>query len=256
MTEESDLLLPCTHTYHVDCAVQLFEAATKDESLLPPRCCRIPIPVELVTPHLSVTSAASFLEKLREHETSNRLYCPKASCSHFIGPAQLEQVDVQCPKCSTLVCASCKKFAHGKSVPCDSDADSQILDLAESKGWKRCPGCSNMVELGHGCYHMTCLCRTEFCYLCAVPWKNCACKQWDEDRLVVAAEHQVQNRIADNPHIAEGFRAALVQRAVEDLRNNHDCAHPHWSLRTGAAQCENCHHHLAKYILVSAVTAI
>ena len=145
--------------------------------MLPPQCCRIPIPVELITPHLSATSTASFLEKLREHETSNRLYCPKASCSQFIGSVQLERANVPCPKCKTLVCARCKLFSHPHNVACVSDTDPRaVLDLAQSKGWKRCPGCSHMVERRQGCYHMTCLCRTQFCYLCAAPWKTCSCQ--------------------------------------------------------------------------------
>jgi hypothetical protein len=44
-----------------------------------------------------------------------------------------------------------------------------------------------VVELAQGCYHMTCRCRAEFCYLCSKPWKNCPCPQWDERRLLVEA---------------------------------------------------------------------
>ncbi|KAF8523612.1 hypothetical protein JB92DRAFT_2704628 [Gautieria morchelliformis] len=247
-TEISDIVFPCQHTYHVACAVGLFEAAIKDESLMPPRCCRIPIPDTLVIPHLSTKSAALFLEKSQEHRTSNRLYCPEPSCSQFLGAARKERVNVRC-KCSRLVCAVCKSFAHPGDVPCSLDTDSQqVLDLAKSEGWQRCPGCSHMVELAHGCYHMTCLCRTQFCYLCRELWKNCPCAQWNEERLMVAAEHQVENRIAHEPRFRRD-REELVLRAAEVLRNDHECAHPSWNLRKGGAQCENCRNYMPHYIL-------
>ena len=173
-TESSDPIFPCKHTYHVACAVGLFETAIKDESLMPPRCCRMPIPEELIIPHLSPTSAALFLEKSREHMTPNRLYCP--ACLQFLGSAQDERMDVRCHKCSKFVCAACKSFAHPRNVSCNLNKDSQaVLDLAECKGWKRCPGCSHMVERRGGCPHITCRCRTQFCYVCGAPWKTCAC---------------------------------------------------------------------------------
>jgi hypothetical protein len=39
------------------------------------------------------------------------------------------------------------------------------------------------VELSTGCFHMTCRCKAQFCYLCAARWKSCACVQWNERRL-------------------------------------------------------------------------
>ena len=228
---------------------------------MPPRCCRIPVPDVLVIPHLSPKSAALFLAKCREHKTSNRLYCPGATCSEFLGSAQDERLDIRCHKCSKLVCAACKSFAHPLDIPCKLETDSQeVLDLAETEGWKRCPGCSHMVELGLGCYHMTCLCRTEFCYVCRAPWKTCTCPQWDEGRLMAAAEHQienqVENRIAYEPNFVVRDRERLVLRAAERLRNNHECQHPGWTLLQGGSQCESCHNFLDRYILVSAVSTV
>jgi hypothetical protein len=52
-----------------------------------------------------------------------------------------------------------------------------------------------MIELAHGCYHMTCLCKAEFCYLCQKMWKTCACTQWDEGRLVAAAQARVNAQL-------------------------------------------------------------
>ena len=37
-----------------------------------------------------------------------------------------------------------------------------------------------MIELNHGCFHMTCRCKTQFCYRCGAQWKTCSCPQWEE----------------------------------------------------------------------------
>ena len=52
-----------------------------------------------------------------------------------------------------------------------------------------------MIELNIGCFHMTCRCRTEFCYLCRARWKTCPCRQWDEERLLAAAEQRVDAQL-------------------------------------------------------------
>jgi len=249
--DSTDPVFPCGHVYDTQCAVELFEHASKDESLMPPRCCRLHIPIGLVTPHLSANSRALFLEKLREHRTHNRLYCPDATCSRFIGSADETERRHVCLRCGIQVCAICRKRAHPGYVPCETDTDTQeVIALGESSGWKRCPGCHQMVELSHGCYHMTCLCRTQFCYLCAALWKNCDCVQWDEARLFAAAEQRVQNQIQNDPPVRSVVNLEnLVNRAVEQLRDNHECNHPSWTLRQGAARCEECHNYLAKYIL-------
>ncbi|KAF8519007.1 hypothetical protein BU17DRAFT_76032 [Hysterangium stoloniferum] len=249
--DSTDLVVPCGHVYDIQCAVELFEHASKDESLMPPRCCRLEIPVGLVAPHLSAKSRALFLEKLREHQTPNRLYCPDPTCSRFIGSADEAEGRHVCSSCGIQVCAMCKKRAHPRYVPCETDTDAQeLIALGETSGWKRCPGCHQMVELSYGCYHMTCLCRTQFCYLCTALWKNCSCVQWDEARLHAAAERRVQNQIQNDPPVRRIVNFEnLVNRAAEQLRYNHECNHPSWAFRHGAATCEECHSYLPKYIL-------
>jgi hypothetical protein len=77
-------------------------------------------------------------------------------------------------------------------LACPNDADTQaLLQAARIAGWARCYRCRMMVELTQGCYHMTCRCRAEFCYLCAAHWKTCPCPQWDEDRLLLDAQRRV-----------------------------------------------------------------
>lgn len=153
----------------------------------------------------------------------------------------------------TAVCTLCKREDHPDYIPCQTDLESAIvLALGQTEGWQRCPGCHRLVELLHGCYHMTCLCRTQFCYLCAVLWKGCTCPQWDEARLTIAAENQVriQHDIADDAVLNPRHQEA-VRRRENQLRENHDCPHPRWRYQEGAARCESCYHRLNRFILVS-----
>ena len=197
-----EIRTPCGHYYDKECMLQLFEAATKDESLFPPRCCRQPIPLQSVSMHMSTAAIATFNEKSREFGTRKRVYCAKPSCSRFLG-AQHEGYfrasPMRCPApgCGTLTCPSCKNAVQaGASHKCDtSDADRGVLALGQQSGWARCPGCETMIELNLGCYHMTCRCRTEFCYVCKARWKTCSCPQWDERRLLAAAEARADAQI-------------------------------------------------------------
>lgn len=96
-----------------------------------------------------------------------------------------------------------------------------------------------------------CLCSTQFCYLCAAPWKTCECPQWDENRLVRAAEARVQ---AEAPRVRPA--PALVERMVEQLRVNHECAHRSWCYRPGGGQCQSCYNHLRGYLLVRLLSSL
>jgi len=108
-----------------------------------------------------------------------------------------------------------------------------------------------MVELDTGCYHMTCRCRAQFCYLCAERWKSCVCPQWEEARLLQRAEQQVENQFGA-PAVRAGDRArhaARVEAAAERLRVNHHCAHTDWTVRGGGGRCESCNYTLDRYLL-------
>ena len=117
--------------------------------------------------------------------------------------------------------------------------------------------------------------QTEFCYLCQALWKNCPCPQWDETRLVGAAEEQVdiQERLeaalrparpvlerwrhhhrepAIRPVAIPPNREQLIQAAVAELRVNHDCRHEGWRYRDGGGMCAGCQDVLDRYVFVSA----
>lgn len=125
-----------------------------DETLMPPRCCRVTIPLRSVERLLGHDTVVEFEEKLREFSTKNRLYCPQETCSAFIGEASSTKGEqVNCPKCGITVCTYCKTTSHSVWEACSDDKDPAsklVLELGEREGWRRCGGCRRLVELDHG----------------------------------------------------------------------------------------------------------
>ncbi|KAK0480573.1 hypothetical protein IW261DRAFT_1363865 [Armillaria novae-zelandiae] len=172
---------PCGHVYDASCMEALISAATQDESLFPPRCCRDPIPIESVQSHIDATVLATFKEKSTEFSTPIRVYCSNPKCSRFLGPkndGKSPSTPLTC-SCTTITCNSCRgNITHGDvfSHSCSSDTlEQEVRALADKKKWATCPGCSNLVELSSGCNHMTCRCGTQFCYHCNAKWGACDC---------------------------------------------------------------------------------
>ena len=150
--------LPCEperHIYCRGCMVHLFESATKDESLFPPRCCRQPIPLESIQSLLTPEATLAFLDKSVEFNTNDRTYCSNPSCSTFIPQPDIEDGVAVCPECETETCALCKSESHPEE-DCPQDGETKsIVDMADSEGWRRCTSCRRMIELSIGCFHMT-----------------------------------------------------------------------------------------------------
>lgn len=245
---------PCQHYYCHDCIRDLIRACTTDESLYPPRCCNQPFEERVFFPILSLQLRTTFQSKSREFNTLalHRVYCPTPTCSIFLGSSENSHGRIYCSSCYILVCTRCKQRAHpGPHCPEDT-ATIAVRELAEAQQWQTCPGCRDVIELNTGCFHMTCRCRTQFCYLCAELWKNCACPQWDEDRLVEVAHRRVADEMGEQAQAVRPFVFMRnVQQRVEELRNNHDCDGHWWHRRNGGAICEECNDYLPQFILVS-----
>lgn len=75
---------PCEHYYCQACLSELFELATTDKSLFPPRCCRQAIPLTSVRKYLSHALVQTLKQKSIEFRTPNRVYCSQPTCSTFI----------------------------------------------------------------------------------------------------------------------------------------------------------------------------
>jgi hypothetical protein len=230
---------PCGHSYDKECIADLFQASTRDSTLFPPRCCRQQIPVDLVRPHLSVHFLSQFEAKMKENSTVNRVYCANPTCSQFLGPQVMETgwwyglKKYTCPAtgCQTITCGSCKQkigkdngdagavaAATAVHVCNKNQVDQPVFALGKREGWVQCPGCGQMIELQMGCYHMTCLCKTEFCYLCRAIWRTCSCLQWDEHRLYAAAEERVDQQLAGARYRPNLPRADIERRRETQVR--------------------------------------
>lgn len=173
---------PCGHPYDYDCLQELFRKAMNDESLFPPSCCNIPVPFTDVQRHFDNQFNATFEKKSLEFNTKDRVYCSHPTCSAFLGSATEDPSSIECQGCLQLTCGACKQQAHiGRE--CSLHLDKVVLDMAKDNGWQRCYSCKHVVELTRGCFHMICICKAQFCYLCATPWKECSCPQFEENRL-------------------------------------------------------------------------
>ena len=148
--------MPCSDHYCRRCTVRLFEGATTDETLFPPRCCRQNIPISRVRHFLGRDLVNRTERKAIEHGTLNRTYCYSPACATFIEPGYINGSTGTCRKsqCKRRTCVLCKKAAHNGDCLTD-DGVEETLELAQLEGWQRCSSCRNMVELRTGCNHMT-----------------------------------------------------------------------------------------------------
>ncbi|KAK0451210.1 uncharacterized protein EV420DRAFT_1561491 [Desarmillaria tabescens] len=237
---------PCEDQYCHGCLRDLVQASINDESLYPVRCCGRPLVERDFLPLLPFSLRTRFQIKSRELGTPamSRVYCQNPICSAFLGSSEGRDGE-------HAVCPLCKQNAHRGKNCVENAAIQDLHALARDQRWQTCPGCHSIIELNHGCYHMTCRCLTQFCYVCAVPWKNCHCPQWDEDRLYITAQRRVEEEMGPRATAAapDIFQREVAARA-EQLRSNHDCVRHSWRRRNGGARCEECSWYLREYLLV------
>ncbi|TDL23948.1 hypothetical protein BD410DRAFT_129824 [Rickenella mellea] len=232
---------PCGDYYHSHCLVSLVEATTRDESLFPLRCCNRQFEVTEVQRYIPSELRRTFAEKSREFSTPERIYCSTVTCGAFLVAKTAAPAPVTCARCAQRTCSSCAAPAHSVFVPCNDElADAgvqEFLVTADNAGWQRCPDCRQVVELSMGCYHITCRCGAQFCYLCSAKWKTCNCHQ--------VGDHQFDGGV-QRPPVA---REVLVRDAAERLRFNHGCQNVQWLAVLGAGQCQNCLDNLSRSLL-------
>ena len=262
---------PCNHDYCGECIRTLFQNSLVDESLFPPRCCKLPVSPEKSILILGQELYDSFKAKEVEFGTKDRTYCHDTSCAMFIPPSAIEGKVGMCTQCNTKTCTECKANHH--TGECNDDPGTQqVLDLAAQNGWQRCEECQRVIELNTGCYHMStpitpsltsdqymltlhlaCPCKNQFCYLCGVKWKKCKCPQWSEERLMDRAEQLVNFDLMrrQRRQRLEAHRAVNREAEIEEMRRNimetHECTHTSWRRRTGGS-CAECHDDLPTYL--------
>lgn len=243
----------CSHWYCRGCLLALVEASTRDETLHPLRCCRQPLPVASILQTLPLDLRSRFYQKSTEFATppSSRIYCPNETCSVFLGSSSERRSEITCTTCSTRACSTCKNRAHPDEDCAENTQSLVVKSLASEMGWQTCPGCHAIVDLRQGCYHITCRCSTQFCYLCAEQWKTCDCRQWDDQLLLGDAERRVHNEFGVQEAEAHpAVFARRVRRMVEELQDNVECDEHDWQFRYGGGCCEECHDNLPRFLMV------
>ena len=184
----SGFCAPCDHYYCEDCLMDLVYATTRDESLFPPKCCKQNFPTQDILTCLKQDQELLSLFQTKSIEfgtpSNRRIYCPTPKCSTFLSVMGESSGGVPCPHCHIIVCTSCKNTAHPGEDCTVAASTLKLKELARSKGWKTCPGCSGVVELSLGCFHVICRCKAGFYYRCTVRWKCCSCPLWEERFLL------------------------------------------------------------------------
>lgn len=172
----TSLSAPCSHRFCRQCVADMVEAACRDEQLFPLQCCLQLLPVDPLLKSLPKERRKAIQEKIIEASipTSQRIYCPKATCSAFMGEVKTNtrQLERTCAKCNTLVCLKCTEQAHPGDDCKQNSLAREVKALAAKERWQTCPGCKMIVERVSGCSHMLCRCGTAFCYSCGT--KGCS----------------------------------------------------------------------------------
>ncbi|KAL4933780.1 E3 ubiquitin-protein ligase [Aspergillus undulatus] len=181
------VVLPCRHEYCRECLKTLFEKAIKEESLFPPRCCRV-IPIKVVRMFLNPEILKEYARKRAELTTKDRTYCHNRDCKKFICPSYVDDELAICPDCGSTTCTNCKNKAHRNSCPSQPGL-KELLETAKEEGWKQCWSCLRMIERIDGCPFMRCRCGAGFCYKCGQamtelnPECGCARAHFEDERF-------------------------------------------------------------------------
>ncbi|KAI0747012.1 hypothetical protein C8Q80DRAFT_812908 [Daedaleopsis nitida] len=188
-------------------------------------------------------------------DSAPRYYCPNPRCSALVQvDEESEEPQAICPSCNTVICVPCCVIWHDdltceeyQALPLDerSPDDQKALQLMKAQNWRRCPSCAVIVELTLGCNHITCRCKTEFCFKCGSLWdvrrsqcsREPSCELWDEELLLEERERQrerereqqhgharlggVQFRVVDDPP-PPPYHPAPVRVDYHDYAPYHD----------------------------------
>jgi hypothetical protein len=193
---EPTVFLNCGDRWCVDCLNDNYRAALKNRKDFPPKCCDIPLDHESIQDFLDEGILVELATKIDEYNDADPVYCQTPKCTGgYIPKSRIKGQWAGCQVCSQSTCVECKGPASEHLEPQIHPKPLSKLDedLATREGWKRCPGCKNMVERSEGCNFMTCECGHNFCYQCGGSLQNnmpCLCQgtpQWVQQMNAEAA---------------------------------------------------------------------
>ncbi|KAJ5499176.1 hypothetical protein N7453_008227 [Penicillium expansum] len=99
-TEFNMIQSSCSHIYFQGCVIHLLQNSLADESLFPPRCCRVPLPLEAARAIIDDELWARFEEKRIEQGDRHRTYCSDPACSRYILPVHVRGTTATCRACN------------------------------------------------------------------------------------------------------------------------------------------------------------
>lgn len=136
----------CRHWFCRACARKLFLHAINDKTRFPPRCCYGGFPKNASYSLLKGIDYKRYQGREEGISNRNAVYCPQVDCGGCIPQSTIDGDDAVCPHCEKGMHIPCGAPAHpGKGCP-NEEGLQELLNLASSRNWRRCPSCRMMVE--------------------------------------------------------------------------------------------------------------
>lgn len=153
---EQILSFICGCLYCKSCLRNRFIRAIQAEYLFPVKCCDFTVNLAHAEYLLPPDVVRNYRVKQIERGTTDRTYCSNKRCSTFITKENIQGDQAFChySPCHTVTCIKCKSGWHEGNCTVDK-ALQKVLDVAKSRGWKRCAKCNHVIEHAEGCDHMT-----------------------------------------------------------------------------------------------------
>lgn len=170
----------CFHRFCFSCMKQHVEVKLLggQTANCPSEGCKSEVKIECCENFLDPKLVDVMIQRKKEGSisVSDKVYCPYPKCSELMVKSEVLEYTKQffvgaeqsgarkCMKCRQLFCTQCKVPWHynlscsdfSKSKGYQNAGDGMLKSLAQSKRWRQCIKCNNMVELVWGCYHITC----------------------------------------------------------------------------------------------------
>lgn len=149
-SSQDHLKLSCPHYIDADCLKDAFLSATRDRQMMPPRCCGLEIAFRVVDPYLTKAQAQTYRIKQE----------------------QWAKEDLR---------TMGKKGGWERNATREEEVMMGGLVEGGKSLFKQCPGCCRIIEKDVGCKHMTCVCKTEWCFTCGMEWQGgyvCGCSRY------------------------------------------------------------------------------